>query len=145
LDELVFPTKKDTDGWSGSDRPLRVLIVDDEPSFRNYLGRFLDREGAEVRAAESGVEALEIAEDFVPDVLLADWMLRCEMHGIELGQILRDRWPEMRLIVMTGFPTAELASAAEHGAIHGFIEKPFSLDDLGSGIRAALSLSLSMS
>lgn len=136
---MDFPTTRELLDWDGEDRPLRVLVVDDEPSFRKYVGRFLDREGADVRSAESGTEAIEVADSFKPDVLLADWMLRCDMHGIELGQILRRRWPEMRLVVMTGFPTADLESAADEGAIHGFIEKPFSLDDLGQGIRAALS------
>lgn len=138
MQEKSFPTKKDTPGWDGEDRPLRVLVVDDEPSFRTYVGRFLDREGAEVRAAESGSEAIRLTEEFVPDVLLADWMLRCDMHGIELGRVLRERWPAMRLIVMTGFPTSELATAANAGSIDGFIEKPFSLEELGGGIRAAL-------
>ena len=74
-------------------RPTRILIVDDEPAYREYLGRFLSREGLEVRSAETCGEALEIARSFAPKVLVADWMLGCEMHGIEVAEAIRASHP----------------------------------------------------
>ncbi len=117
----------------------RILIVDDEPTYREYLERYLKRDGLEVRTAETGAEAIQISRDFQPDILLADWMLRCEMHGIEVGETLRSQWPELRILVMTGFPTADLEAEARRVGIDGFLEKPFSLEDLSTAIEAALS------
>lgn len=117
----------------------RVLIVDDEPTYREYLERFLSRDGLEVRTAETGAEAIAVAKNFAPDILLADWMLRCEMHGIQVGEALREQSPAVRILLMTGFPTADLEAEAARVGIDGFLEKPFALEDLSSAIRAALA------
>ena len=118
--------------------PVRVLIVDDEPTYREYLERYLARDGLAVRTAETGSDAIRIADEFGPDLLLADWMLRCEMHGIEVGEVLRERWPELRILLMTGFPTADLEAEAARVGIDGVLEKPFGLEDLAFAIEAAL-------
>jgi CheY-like chemotaxis protein len=117
----------------------RVLIVDDEPTYREYLERYLTRDGLEVRTAETGFEAIEICREFAPDVLLADWMLRCEMHGIEVGETLRSQWPDLRILLMTGFPTSDLEAEVARVGIDGFLEKPFSLEDLSIAIQDALA------
>jgi len=125
--------------WRRADgTPVRVLIVDDEPTYREYLERFLARDGLAVRTAETGNDAIRIADEFGPDVLLADWMLRCEMHGIEVGEVLRMRWPELRILLMTGFPTADLESEAARVGIDGVLEKPFGLEDLMGALEVAL-------
>ena len=122
----------------GKTEPKRILIVDDEPTYREYLDRFLRRDGLEVRTAETGAEAIALARDFAPDILLADWMLRCEMHGIEVGEAMRAQRPDLRILLMTGFPTADLEAEAERVGIDGFLEKPFALEDLSNAIKAAL-------
>lgn len=123
---------------AGSSERKRILIVDDEPTYREYLDRFLSRDGLEVRTAETGAEAIALARDFAPDILLADWMLRCEMHGIEVGEAMRAQRPDLRILLMTGFPTADLEAEAARVGIDGFLEKPFALEDLSTAIKAAL-------
>lgn len=120
-----------------SNRP-RILIVDDEMTYREYLERFLSRDGLEVRTAETGAEAIALASEFAPDILLADWMLRCEMHGIEVGEALRAERPNLRILLMTGFPTADLEAEAARVGIDGFLEKPFALEELSRAIESAL-------
>ena len=117
----------------------RILIVDDEPTYREYLERFLRRDGLDVRTAETGAEAIALADEFGPDVLLADWMLRCEMHGIEVGETLRAKRPDLRILLMTGFPTADLEAEAARVGIDGFLEKPLALEDLSRAIDAAIA------
>ncbi len=124
---------------TGATRRQRILIVDDEPTYREYLDRYLTRAGLEVQTAETGAEAIRVSREFAPDILLADWMLRCEMHGIEVGEALRAQWPELRILLMTGFPTADLQTEATRVGIDGFLEKPFSLEDLSSAIEDALA------
>ncbi|HKK52948.1 MAG TPA: response regulator [Myxococcota bacterium] len=119
---------------SGRRPARRVLVLDDEPTYREYLDSFLTRRGLEVRTAGSGMEAISIAHDFDPEVLLADWMLRCEMHGIEVAESLRALRPDLRVVLMTGFPTADLEAEANRLEIDGLLEKPFSLEDLARTI-----------
>ncbi len=64
------------------------------------------------------------------------------MHGIEVGEALRDRCPDLRILLMTGFPTADLEAEADRFGIDGLLEKPFALEDLASPIKAALAPSL---
>ncbi|MCR9095499.1 MAG: response regulator [bacterium] len=118
----------------------RILTVDDEPTYREYLERFLSRDGLDVRTAETGAEAIELAREFAPDILLADWMLRCEMHGIEVGEALRAQRPDLRILLMTGFPTADLEAEAARVGIDGFLEKPFALEDLSKAIESATTI-----
>lgn len=139
LSPTPTPSSRAPRAWQRPDgTPVRVLIVDDEPTYRDYLERFLARDGLSVRTAETGSDAIRIAEEFGPDLLLADWMLRCEMHGIEVGEVLRERWPELRILLMTGFPTADLEVEAARVGIDGVLEKPFGLEDLAGAIEAAL-------
>ena len=136
--ESAATTPADSEAARHKQRPRRILIVDDEPTYREYLERYLVRDGLEVRTAETGAEAILLAREFAPDILLADWMLRCEMHGIEVGEILRGKSPELRILLMTGFPTADLEAEAARVGIDGFLEKPFSLEDLSVAIQNAL-------
>lgn len=83
-------------GDSGDEDQVRVLIVDDEPSYRDYLERYLKREGYGVRTASTGEEALAIGEVFSPHVILADWMLKDHVHGLQVAETLRDLKPDLK-------------------------------------------------
>ena len=84
-----FPDVGNENG-SGSPGGDPAPIVDEEPSYRHYLERYLTRRGYEVRTASSGREALARGGDFDPDVVLADGMLKDSMHGLEVGVALRE-------------------------------------------------------
>jgi CheY-like chemotaxis protein len=109
----------------------RVLVVEDEDVLRGSLAHLLRHRGWDVRDARSGNEALEVGQDFHPDVLIADWMLENHLHGLEVSRLLRGANPTLRTIVITGFPSHELREEAEREpAVVGFLEKPFSFEDL---------------
>ncbi|MFK7896445.1 MAG: response regulator [Myxococcota bacterium] len=133
------PSSPDSPGPALQKAKARVLIVDDEPTYREYLSSYLGRLGFDVRTAETGPEAIEIAGQFDPDVLLADWMLRCEMHGMQVGEQLRRSSPNLKILLMTGFPTASLEAEASRVGINGFLEKPFALNDLAEAVEVALA------
>lgn len=133
----AHPTRTDRPGLRTEPHSLRILVLDDERTYREYLGRYLERDGLDVRTAETGKEAIAICQDFEPDLLLADWMLRCEMRGIDVGEAVRKIWPDLRILLMTGFPTSDLRAEADRVGIHGFLEKPFALEDLTAAIRSA--------
>jgi DNA-binding NtrC family response regulator len=115
----------------------KVLVVDDEQSYREYLGRFLARDGHEVRVAESGHEALEIGVRFRPDVLVVDWMLKNHVHGLHVAQALSAIRPDMASILITGFPSGDLKAAAERARIFRFIEKPFDVEEIREAVAVA--------
>lgn len=119
--------------------PLRILVVDDEPIYREYLDQFLCHQGMWVRTAETGAEAIAIGSEFRPDVLLVDWMLRSEMQGIEVAAALQQAQPRLRILLMTGFSTADVRGATARVDIEGILEKPFALGDLSRAIERAVS------
>jgi len=128
-------------GSSRDDAPseaVRILVVDDEPSYRDYLERFLTRAGLDVRTAGTGREAVELAEAFAPEILLADWMLKNQMHGLEVARALRARHPALRVLLMTGFPSSEIRDEADREGVDGFLEKPFGLDEVRDAIDRAV-------
>ncbi len=117
---------------------VRILIVDDEQGYRDPLRSMLSREGHEVRAAATGREALEIAADFAPEVVIVDWMLRDYRNGPELVETLRQRTPQAKTILITGYPAATLEARAAGIPACQFLAKPFTLGQLTAAIRAAL-------
>jgi len=116
---------------------IRVLIVDDEPSYRDYLERFLAREGYDVRTASTSEEALSIGREFSPAVVLADWMLKDHVHGLQVAESLREFCPDLRIVLMTGFPSSEIRKEADRARVFQFLEKPFGLDEVAEAIAAA--------
>jgi DNA-binding NtrC family response regulator len=117
----------------------KILIVDDEPSYRDSLELILSHEDYQVRTAADGPAALESGDGFGPDVLIADWMLRGSMNGLEVAKTLLESNPDMRTIVITGYSTPRLESQA--GEIEGteVLTKPFGVDQLLDAVERALN------
>jgi DNA-binding NtrC family response regulator len=116
----------------------RVLVVDDEPSYRKYLEQYLTHEGHEVRAAGGSSEALRIAAEFEPEVLLADWMLKDRLHGLDIGLALRAADANLPILLMTGYASAELREQASAAGVFRFLEKPFGLEEIAAAIADAI-------
>jgi DNA-binding NtrC family response regulator len=116
---------------------LRVLIVDDEPRYRAYLGSFLGANGHEVAVAGSGREAIDVGIRFQPELLLTDWMLRNHFHGLHVARTLRTIEPGLPTILMTGFPSAQLRAEAKQCRVFQYIEKPFEIEELRSVVLRA--------
>ena len=117
------------------DRVRRVLIVDDEEMYRYYLSQFLSREGYEVRTAGSGHEGIEVGQDFVPDLLVADWKLENDYNGFQVSEALGNVNPKLETIIITGFPSPELHRKAEGRTLKVF-QKPFEPEDLLAAIHS---------
>ncbi len=116
----------------------KILIVDDEPSYRDSLELILAYEDYQVCTAPDGPAALESSGSFCPDVLIADWMLRGSMNGLEVAKALLEENPDMRTIVITGYATPRLESQV--GEIEGteVLTKPFGVDQLLEAVERAL-------
>jgi DNA-binding NarL/FixJ family response regulator len=103
---------------------LRVLICDDEPSLRTLLGIALGLEPdlEVVATAADGVEAVELAEQVRPDVVLLDLVMP-RMDGLETLSELRKVAPATRVVVLSGLPESLMAKAVRDLGAAEFIEK----------------------
>ena len=117
-----------------------ILIVDDEQDFRHQLEIALTADGHEIRTASSGREGIDVGARFHPEILISDWMLKDDIHGLHVGRVLRAVDPSLRVILITGFPTDELRHDANNAEVTAFIEKPFSLDHLRTAIESATQI-----
>lgn len=104
----------------------RILVVDDEPGYRKHLRRILSDAGYEVETVGTSAEALDLGSRHPPDVLVADWMLKDVLCGIEIAEILRASNASLKVIIISGYPSSELLEKAAAFGISEFIEKPFS-------------------
>ncbi|HYS43038.1 MAG TPA: response regulator, partial [Geobacteraceae bacterium] len=85
-----------------------ILIVDDEESILKALGGILEDEGYKTLCAGDGIEALEVAQRETPDLVMLDiWMPR--MEGLETLQRLKELYPGLVVIMMSGHGTIETA------------------------------------
>jgi len=104
-----------------------ILVVDDESSIRESLSGILRDEGYEVSVATDGVMALKKVEEDPPDLIFLDIVMP-GIDGLETLQKLKERFPEIYVIIISAYGTIETAvKALKYGAFD-FIEKPLSLD-----------------
>ncbi len=82
--------------------PVRVVIVDDQPHARRSLSALVATSpcAGEIREAANGAEALHVAEEFQPDVMLMD-VLMPVMDGLQATRAIQARWPQVRIIVLS--------------------------------------------
>jgi two-component system nitrogen regulation response regulator NtrX len=104
-----------------------ILVVDDEDRIIQSLNGILTDEGFEVINAMSGVTALEKIEEVMPDLVLLDiWMP--DMDGMETLIKLKEVYPHLQVVMMSGHGTIETAVKATKLGAYDFIEKPLSLE-----------------
>ncbi len=117
----------------------RILVVDDEKNYLVVLDALLSEAGYEVMAAAGGARALAMLEDEEPDLMVTD-MRMPRMSGLELIAAVKERYPDLPVIVMTAYGTVENAvEAMKLGAVD-YIMKPFENQELLLTIDKALKL-----
>ncbi|NOU64368.1 response regulator [Paenibacillus sp. LMG 31461] len=110
----------------------KLILVDDEEDVREGLVRELDWKaiGFEViEKAENGREALEMVERLQPDVVVTDIMMPF-MNGLQLAEEIRERFPTIKIIILTGYDEFEYAQKAINLHIDEYVLKPFSAQEL---------------
>ena len=116
----------------------RVLVVDDEPGARSALTELLREEGYEVQSAADGYKALGRIEGWMPDVVITDVKMPA-LGGIELMTKLRERIPDVAVVVMTAFGSVEGAVEAMHLGADDYLGKPLHLPHLLVVLRRVLA------
>jgi DNA-binding NtrC family response regulator len=115
----------------------RVLIVEDEPRMRELLHRAVTGWGFDVSVARSGEEALRHAAEHPPHIVLLDLDLP-GIGGLEMFERLRDKYPDLQGIVLTGFGSLDAARKAIHLDVVEFLSKPAPLGELEHALDRAI-------
>jgi len=115
----------------------RVLIIDDEAAIRESLQILLEEEGYEVVNANDGEEGLSLLDTQSVDLVLLDFQLP-DRNGLDILKDIRERDPEMAVIMITAYGTPENAVAAIQGGAANFIAKPWTNEKLQADVRAAI-------
>jgi DNA-binding NtrC family response regulator len=109
--------------------PQRLLLVEDDPAVRRSLAETLEAEGVEVHPASSAEEALGLLAKVDPEVVLTDVRMP-GMDGLSLLRLLRERVPDVDVVVMTAFDEMPTIVEAMRDGAFEFMVKPLRLADV---------------
>ena len=118
-------------------RPPRVLVVEDDDEIALALQRSLRMEGYDVRLAEDGVDALDQAHAFLPDVVLLDLGLP-KLDGIEVAKELRKREDDVGILMLTARDALDDRVAGLDTGADDYLVKPFERQELLARMRSLL-------
>jgi len=123
-----------------SDEKIKIVIADDHNVVRSGLGAFLQvfDDFELVGEAADGKEAVEVCEKKRPDVVLMDLVMP-EMDGADATRIIRERFPDIQVIVLTSFKEDNLIESALQAGAIGYLLKNVSADELAEAIRSAVA------
>jgi two-component system, NtrC family, response regulator HydG len=116
----------------------KLLIVDDELSVRDSLGKWFREEGYEIATAESASEALTRMAENKWDLALLDIKMR-GTDGIELQRRLHEVDPDLVVIIMTGYASVETAVTALKNGAYDYVSKPLDPDEIAHLVKKALA------
>jgi CheY-like chemotaxis protein len=119
----------------------RILIADDEESMRLLVGRAIAMDGHEIVTAEDGAEALEILTEQggAFDLLLTDIKMPV-MDGIALALAVARDFPELTILLMTGYADQRERATGLNAIVHDVVTKPFSVADIRTAVADALAV-----
>lgn len=118
----------------------RVLIADDEESMRQLVARAIAMDGHETTTAEDGAEALDILvrNNGAFDLLLTDIKMPV-MDGIALALAARRDYPQLTILLMTGFADQRERASGLDAIVHDVVTKPFAVADIRTAVADALA------
>ncbi len=128
--------------FSGRESEGLVLVVDDEPDVRKVVRMTLEKSGYEVVEAEDGKKAIaEIKKNensLLLNLIITDIRMP-NRDGIDVINYYRKEWPSVPVIVLTGFPDPDMASAVlQHGVVD-YLVKPLEAEKLIASVGKALN------
>lgn len=125
---------------SGSEK---ILIVDDEESVRLIMQRGLEHLGYAVDVAEDGQQGVDkfVKNKGVYDLVILD-MIMPKMSGEEVFSVLKEKYPELRVLISSGYSSDQRTNSILAGGGLGLIKKPFTIEELAQEVRRCLDKSL---
>ncbi|MBO6539799.1 MAG: response regulator [Rhizobiaceae bacterium] len=118
----------------------RILIVEDDDSVRIFTARALQADGHSTDMASDGAEGLDMikADEGRYDLVLSDIRMPV-MDGIEMAETAAKAFPDLRILLMTGYAEQRERAAELGGSVLGVVRKPFSLAEIRTEVAKALA------
>ena len=108
-----------------------ILIIDDEADIRELIAGILEDEGYETRLAHNSDAALAEVAQRRPSLIILDiWLMGSKLDGLDLLNIIKEKHPEVPVIIISGHGNIETAVSAIKRGAYEFLEKPFKSDRL---------------
>lgn len=106
-----------------------ILVVDDELLIRDLLYDFFHGQGWDIAVAEDGEKALRILQSQKIDLVLTDIRMP-QMDGLTLTSEMQQSYPDIPVVLMTGYPSVDSAVTALRCRVTDYITKPFNINKL---------------
>ena len=116
--------------------PLSIVALDDDADFRAYIADVLEQDGHDIRVAATPDEMYAMNAERLPDILLLDIKMGRHSGEVVLGE-LRQRWPRLCVVVVTGYPSLENMRQTFKQDVFDYLAKPFSIADLRATLAQA--------
>ncbi|HEV2121421.1 MAG TPA: ATP-binding protein [Chloroflexota bacterium] len=127
---MLASTRPSSDGAHEPEiKALRILVVDDEPVVRSVTASYLSADGHQITEAANGQEAIEWLRDGSFDVIVTDRAMP-DMSGDHLAKVVKECWPDTRVVLLTGFGELMAAAGEWPEGIDAVLGKPVNRDRL---------------
>jgi len=117
----------------------RILVVDDERGMREFLEIMLQKDGFEVRTADSGKEALDLFRQKQFDLVITDIRMK-PVNGLEVLKQCKALSPSTVVIIISAYSSTETAVAAMKEGAYDYLPKPFKIEEMRTAIHNALQI-----
>lgn len=114
----------------------KILLVDDEKEFLEVMAERMSARDMEVTTAASALEAIKLIENHAYDAVVLDLMMP-EMDGLDALKAMKDKRPELQIILLTGYATVEKGIEAMKLGAMDLVQKPADLQSLTEKIKKA--------
>ncbi|MBI4519964.1 MAG: response regulator [Gemmatimonadetes bacterium] len=139
MDDAVAPAAAAPAAGEPRDATETILLVEDEPPLRRTACRALERLGYRVLVASDGEEALELFAQHEADVeLIVTDLVMPKLGGAELARRLRQQGKQVKILFVSGYTSHDVREGSSLGADAPFLEKPWTIADLGRRVREVL-------
>ena len=118
----------------------KIIVIDDEPYILLMLKKMLENEGYSIEIANNGKEGLEQIRRNPPDLVITDIVMP-EKEGLEMIREVRSRYPEMKIIAISGggrLDSGEYLEPARHFGAAKVLRKPFQKKDMVEAVKDLL-------
>ncbi|MDD4616228.1 MAG: response regulator [Alphaproteobacteria bacterium] len=120
--------------------PVKILVVDDNPSVREYIERSFAVPGYAVSSAIDGQEALDLLSRENFDALVSDIVMP-NVDGVALAMKAAQLYPSLRIVMVSGYVQERVRAVNLESLVHKVISKPFSPEEIREAVDSVLSVS----